>query len=79
MKVGPWQETNGDWSIRRILATLCFILSFVLSYAALPYAEKGWWVFIPAGLYVLSGILLILFTTWEAVKGILVAAKELKG
>jgi hypothetical protein len=67
-KPNPWQEQDSCWSIRRIGATFCFILSAALFIIGAMidhmYAFYG-------GLAALvAAVLLLLFTTWSDLQGV---------
>lgn len=72
--VGPFQESDGAVSMRRILAAYFAIAAVALAVVAIPNAP-GWYVFIPSMLCVVACLLLMFFTTWEDVKGIVSAFK----
>ena len=75
MKVGFWTETDGSPSFRRLGATFFALCFPILSVLAFKYIDNGWIVFIPAALALLGVLLLMFFTTWEAIKGLISAAK----
>lgn len=72
--IGPFQETDGAVSMRRILAAFFSLAAVALGAIAIPGAP-GWYVFIPSGLCLAGALLLMFFTTWEDIKGIVTAAK----
>jgi len=73
--IGPFQELDGSISMRRILAAIFACAAVFTAVIALPYSANGWVVFIPSGLFVVATIICLFFTTWEAVAGIVKAAK----
>lgn len=73
--IGPFQESDGSISMRRILSALCFCASVALAVLAFPHSTAGWFVFLPAVSFLAAAILLLLFTTWEAVSSLIKAAK----
>jgi len=75
MKVGFWTELDGSPSFRRLGASFFALCFPALAGMAFKYIEKGWIVFIPAALALLGVIFLMFFTTWEAVKGLISAAR----
>ena len=65
MIVGPLQESDGSWSLRRCLATVfCGLAAWLLD-EGFKHVEKGWIVFIPGGICVIAALLLLFFTTWS--------------
>ena len=68
-----FKEENGQWSARRILAFLSFFAAVTLSFFALK--QSGWHVYIPMIVLTAFSALLLFFTTWEDIKGIVSAAK----
>lgn len=74
--IGPFQEADGSVSMRRILAALFSIASFVSYFKAFEYSAAGWYVFIPGISYEVGALLLLFFTTWGDVAEI---AKAWKG
>ena len=62
--IGPFQETDGAISMRRILAFFFALASVALAAVAIPNAP-GWYVFIPAMICVAACLLLLFFTTWN--------------
>ena len=72
--VGPWQESDGSVSMRRCLATFFALLSAVLFYFAFPYAQSGWWVFLPGMVCIAAVLLLLFFTTWGDISELVQAA-----
>lgn len=71
---GPFQESNGDVSMRRILAAFFSLAAVALGAIAIPNAP-GWYVFTPSALCLTGALLLMFFTTWEDVRSIVLAAK----
>ena len=71
---GPFQESNGDVSMRRILAAFFSLAAVALGAIAIPIAP-GWYVFIPSALCLAGTLLLMFFTTWEDVRSIISAVK----
>lgn len=72
--VGPFQETDGSVSMRRILAAFFSLAAVALGAVAIPNSP-GWYVFIPSGLCLVGALLLMFFTTWADVAEIISAAK----
>jgi len=72
--IGPFQETDGAVSMRRILAAFFSLAAVALGILAIPNAP-GWYVFIPCGLCLAGALLLMFFTTWEAIGSIVAAYK----
>jgi hypothetical protein len=73
--IGPLQESDGAFSLRRILALICVMASIATGAYALQFADAGWYVFIPAGLYLIGAIVLLFFTTWGDIADVAKAAK----
>ena len=71
---GPFQESNGDVSMRRILAAFFAIAAVALGGAAIPNAP-GWYVFVPSALCIFATLILLLFTTWSDVSSLVTAIK----
>jgi hypothetical protein len=64
MIIGPLQESDGSWSLRRCLATaFCGLAGWLLD-RGFAHIDKGWIAFIPGGICVLAALLLLFFTTW---------------
>lgn len=83
--MNPFQESIDPitkkpvWSMRRVLSAYFAILSAVLFIIAFPYAkDSGWVVFIPGGISTVATVLLLFFTTWSDLKGIVAAARGLR-
>lgn len=72
---GPFQETNGDISMRRILAFIFACLSIPLAVLGILNAASGWVVFIPFLGCQVAVIFLLFFTTWADIKEIVQAIK----
>jgi hypothetical protein len=73
-----FQESNGDYSLRRFIAFVSWIAGAVLSFLALPYASAGWFVFLPAlTLFGLSALMPML-TTIADIKALAETVKGLK-
>ena len=73
-----FQESNGDYSLRRFIAFISWIAGAVLSFVAIPYASAGWFVFLPAlTLFGLSALMPML-TTIADIKTFVETIKEIK-
>jgi len=75
MMVGPFQEADGAVSMRRIEAAWFAIFAVLFAWFALPYTASGWIVFLPSLGFAAFSVLLLLFTTWEEIKGLIAAYK----
>jgi len=74
-RIGPFQEADGAVSMRRILAAFFSLAAVALGGYAIPVA-MGWWVFIPSALCLVGVLLLMFFTTWSDVAGLISASKR---
>ena len=72
---GPFQESDGSVSMRRILAMLFFVASLLCYLMAFRYSASGWWIFIPGLSFELGALLLLFFTTWGDIAAIAAAWK----
>lgn len=68
-----FQEANGLWSMRRMLAFISLISGIVLAFCTIKHAV-GWFSFAPSYALFTVSTLMLLFTTWKdvgnAIKGI---------
>lgn len=67
-----------NWSMRRTIAAffaVCTPAMFVLAFSYVK--EIGWLVFLPGGLFLLTIIFLLFFTTWTDVSSVIQAVKNL--
>lgn len=71
------EAMDGPYSMRRTLAFLLVIASIGLSLVSLRYAQYGWVVFIPSGLFLIASIVLLFFTTWTDITALVSAAKNI--
>jgi len=78
MSPNIFQEANGDYSMRRLLAFLSWVVGAVLAFVALPYASVGWIVFIPSMAFLGISIVLPLLTTLTDLKEIALTIKGMK-
>lgn len=78
MKVGIFQEADGSFSMRRVLAFLSWLFGAASSVIALRYVSAGWIAFIPAMAFLLFALMMLFFTTWADLKEIVLAAKGIK-
>lgn len=73
-----WKENNGQYSIRRILATW-FALVSTFCFVSLAFIgerpETLKWVAIAGGVCLLASLIAIFFTTWTAIKELVQAVK----
>lgn len=74
--IGPFQESDGSVSMRRIIAAFFALAAVVLFIMALPYTDKGWIAFIPGGVCVGASLLAMFFSTWESITTLVKAVKE---
>jgi hypothetical protein len=65
MIIGPLQESDASWSLRRCLATVFCGLGGWLLDRGFQHIDKGWIAFIPGGICVLATLFLLFFTTWS--------------
>jgi hypothetical protein len=75
-KPNIFQEADGSYSMRRLLAFLSWIAGTLSSFYAIPYASESWFVFIPSMAFLGFSALMLFFTTWADLKDL---AKVLKG
>ncbi len=76
-KPNAFQENSGATSMRRVLALGCFVEQAYLYYEC---ARTGAMSALYAGMACEVGMLILLFfTTWEDLKGLVEAVKSLKG
>ena len=68
-----FKEQDGQWSMRRTLAFLCVLFAAALAFFGIQ--KTGWHVYIPTAIFAASALILLFFTTWEEVKGIISAVK----
>ena len=66
----------GPLSARRILAFILAVASLPCYFAGFQYSAAGWVVFIPGIVCQLSALLLLFFTTWADVTGIVQAIRK---
>jgi hypothetical protein len=79
MRIGPFQESDGSISMRRCLALFFALMAAALFYVAFPYANSGWYVFIPGTVCILAVLLLLFFTTWGDIAEVISSAKKIDG
>ena len=77
-KPNIFQESDGSYSMRRLLAFLSWIAGAVLAFVALPYTSAGWIVFIPSMAFLGLAVVLPLLTTLTELKEIAEIAKGVK-
>ena len=70
---GPFQESDGAISMRRILALFFALASVPLGVIAIP--SGAWFNFIPCAVCVVACLLLLFFTTWADVASIIKSVK----
>lgn len=75
MTVGFWQESDGSLSIRRLLATFFAVCFLVLSVMAILSEQAGWYIYIPAIASLVAVVVILFFTTWSDIKGVVEAIK----
>lgn len=73
-----FQEADGAYSMRRLLAFLSWIVGAVLAFIALPYTSAGWIVFIPSMAFLALAVILPLLTTLTDLKTIAETIKGMK-
>jgi len=73
--IGPFQESDGAVSMRRILAAFFSLAAVALGAIAIPGAP-GWYVFIPSVACLAGALLLMFFTTWSDVAAVVSAVKK---
>ena len=78
MSPNIFQEANGDYSMRRLLAFLSWIVGAVLAFVALFYISAGWIVFIPSMAFLVLSMVLPLLTTLTDLKEIALTIKGMK-
>jgi len=69
------QETNGDTSIRRLLALVFSILACISGPASIFFKLDWKIVAIAFGVPIVSVLILLLFTTWSEIVATIKAAK----
>lgn len=72
---GFWQESDGSFSIRRLLATFFALCFLALSIMAILSPSAGWYVYIPALASLIAVIVILFFTTWSDIKAVVEAIK----
>jgi hypothetical protein len=78
MKSNIFQEADGSYSMRRLLAFLSWIAGAVLAFVALPYTSVGWYVFVPSLAFLTLAVVLPILTTLTDLKTIAEAFKGMK-
>ena len=78
MSPNIFQEADGSYSMRRLLAFLSWIAGAVLAFVALAYTSAGWIVFIPALAFLALSVILPLLTTLTDLKTIAESIKGIK-
>ncbi len=76
MIIGPLQEDDGSWSLRRCLATAFCGLAGWLLWLGFAHIDRGWIAFIPGGICVIAALLLLFFTTWADVTELVRAIRD---
>ena len=70
-----FQESDGAWSIRRVLALLFFILASVAGIYSVLVGADWKVVGIAFGVPITAVLVLVFFTTWETVATVIKAVK----
>lgn len=70
-----FKESTGEWSMRRVLAFLFALAAIALAAVALVLKMEWKAVAAAAGIPVFACIVLLLFTTWNDVTGVVSAIK----
>ena len=73
---GLFCEADGALSARRVLAALFALSTLRLFSLALELRAEGWTAFIPGLATLTATLLLLFFTTWADIAGIVKAAKD---
>ncbi|MBD5414009.1 MAG: hypothetical protein HDR52_06285 [Treponema sp.] len=73
-----FKESSGEWSMRRLLAFLFGLAGIVASILCIFHSIEWKTVAVAVGLPFASCLVLLLFTTWADVEGIVSAAKGKK-
>lgn len=82
MKVGPFQEQDGSWSLRRCLAAFFAILfsgAIAGILVQLNVVTNPWIVVAILGIPVVAVLLLMFFTTWGDIAEVVSAAGKSSG
>lgn len=74
--IGPFQEKDGAFSMRRVLAIVYAIASIGLAFYGMGRADVGWIAFLPSIAFMFASIGLLFLTTWAE---IIEAIKAYKG
>ena len=74
--LGIFKESNGDWSMRRVLAFLFGVLGLVAGTAAVSFGAVWQVVAIAYGFPILAALILLFFTTWTDVIAIINAFRS---
>lgn len=64
-----FQEATGDWSLRRVLAALSFVLACAAGMLAIIFKLDWKIVAIAFGVPIGASLILLFFTTWADIKG----------
>lgn len=79
MKYGitsAFKESTGEWSMRRVLAFILVIAGIASGFMAVRHGLEKWAIVASFGVPIGFGCLLLLFTTWEDVKNVVVAVRK---
>jgi hypothetical protein len=66
----PLEEQDKVLSMRRCLALFFAVVALLLLLKAFQFLSFGWIVFIPGGLGIVASLLLLFFTTWSDISGV---------
>jgi hypothetical protein len=72
-----FQEANGMWSMRRVLAFISLLAGIVLAYFSIAGAA-GWFSFAPSYALFIVSIFMLFFTTWQDLGNAINAVKKIK-
>ena len=71
-----FKETTGEWSMRRLLAFLFGLTGLALAILCVVFPVEWKTAAIVIGIPFASCLILLLFTTWADVEGIISAVKD---
>jgi len=72
-----FQESEGVWSMRRFCSFILYIMGIILAGACIINNISDWkLVLVLVGLPLGIATLLLLFTTWSDIKGVVDAVKD---
>ena len=74
--LGIFKESNGDWSMRRVLAFIFAILGLGAGVAAVSFGAVWQVVAIAFGFPIIASLILLFFTTWTDVIAIVNAFRS---